>query len=66
MNAELRQVDRDCCRKAYLTPGNRENPSRIYDYPVRVTDIDLFDYMKNASSRTTCPRHRRCSTRRCG
>ena len=48
MNAELRQVDRDCCRKAYLTPGNRENPSRIYDYPVRVTDIDLFDHMNNA------------------
>ena len=34
--------------KAYLTPGNRENPTGIYDYPVRVTDIDLFDHMNNA------------------
>jgi acyl-ACP thioesterase len=34
--------------KASLTPGNRENPTRIYDYPVRVTDNDLGDHMKNA------------------
>jgi len=34
--------------KAYLKPGGREDASEIRDYPVRVTDIDLFDHMNNS------------------
>jgi acyl-ACP thioesterase len=32
----------------YLKPGNHENATQIYDYPVRFTDIDLFNHMNNA------------------
>jgi acyl-ACP thioesterase len=33
--------------KAYLKPGDRENATQIRDYPVRFTDIDLFDHVNN-------------------
>jgi acyl-ACP thioesterase len=34
--------------KAYLKPGGREDAEQIREYPVRCTDIDLFDHMNNA------------------
>jgi acyl-ACP thioesterase len=34
--------------KAYLTPGVRDDAEQIREYPVRFTDIDLFDHMNNA------------------
>ena len=34
--------------KAYLKPGSREDASQIHEFPVRVTDIDLFDHMNNS------------------
>jgi len=34
--------------KAYLSAGGREDADQIRDYPVRVTDIDLFDHVNNA------------------
>lgn len=33
---------------AYLEPGRREDADQIREYPVRVTDIDLFDHVNNA------------------
>jgi acyl-ACP thioesterase len=32
----------------YLRPGDREKASQISDYPVRFTDIDLFNHMNNS------------------
>lgn len=34
--------------KAYLTAGDREDAAEIHEYPVRVTDIDLFNHMNNS------------------
>lgn len=34
--------------KGYLKPGSRDDASEIHEFPVRVTDIDLFDHMNNA------------------
>ena len=34
--------------KAYLKAGGRDDATRIVDYPVRVSDIDLFDHMNNS------------------
>lgn len=34
--------------KAYLTAGGREDAAEIHEYPVRFTDIDLFDHMNNS------------------
>ncbi len=34
--------------KAYLRAGARADANQIRDYPVRVSDIDLFDHMNNA------------------
>ena len=34
--------------KAYLKAGAREDANQIKDYPVRVSDIDLFDHMNNS------------------
>jgi acyl-ACP thioesterase len=34
--------------KAYLKAGSRDDAEQVRDYPVRVTDIDLFDHMNNA------------------
>ncbi|HZA11587.1 acyl-[acyl-carrier-protein] thioesterase [Mycobacterium sp.] len=33
--------------KAYLKPGSRDSADQIREYPVRFTDIDLFDHMNN-------------------
>jgi acyl-ACP thioesterase len=49
MDGLRRTTDVDRLRwKAYLKPGDRENATRIHDYPVRVTDIDLFAHMNNS------------------
>lgn len=34
--------------KAYLKAGSREDATQIREFPVRVTDIDLFDHMNNS------------------
>jgi acyl-ACP thioesterase len=34
--------------KAYLKAGSREDAAEIRDYPVRVSDIDIFDHMNNS------------------
>ncbi|MCV7087230.1 acyl-[acyl-carrier-protein] thioesterase [Mycolicibacter hiberniae] len=34
--------------KAYLTAGSREDAAEIHEYPIRFTDIDLFDHMNNS------------------
>ncbi|MFY2858374.1 acyl-ACP thioesterase domain-containing protein [Mycobacterium sp. THU-M104] len=34
--------------KAYLRPGSREDALEIHEFPLRVTDIDLFDHMNNS------------------
>lgn len=44
-----RTTDVDRLRwKAYLKPGSREDAKQIRKYPVRVSDIDLFDHMNNS------------------
>lgn len=34
--------------KSYLSVGSRDDAAEIRNYPVRVTDIDLFDHMNNS------------------
>lgn len=34
--------------KAYLKAGSREDAEHVRDYPVRVSDIDIFDHMNNS------------------
>ncbi|CAJ1497493.1 acyl-[acyl-carrier-protein] thioesterase [[Mycobacterium] holstebronense] len=34
--------------KAYLKAGGREDSDEIHEYPIRFTDIDLFDHMNNS------------------
>ena len=34
--------------KAYLKAGSREDAQEIREYPVRVSDIDIFDHMNNS------------------
>ena len=34
--------------KAYLKAASREDATQIRDYPVRVSDIDIFDHMNNS------------------
>jgi hypothetical protein len=34
--------------KSYLKPGGRDDAAEIHEFPVRVTDIDLFDHMNNS------------------
>ena len=34
--------------KAYLKAGSREDATEIREYPVRVSDIDIFDHMNNS------------------
>lgn len=34
--------------KAYLTAGSRQDAEQIRDFPVRVSDIDIFDHMNNS------------------
>ena len=44
-----RTTDVDRLRwKAYLKAGSREDAAEIREYPVRVTDIDMFDHMNNS------------------
>ena len=44
-----RTTDVDRLRwKAYLRPGIRETADEIRQYPLRSTDIDLFDHMNNS------------------
>jgi acyl-ACP thioesterase len=44
-----RTTDVDRLRwKAYLKAGSREDAQEIREYPVRVSDIDLFDHMNNS------------------
>ncbi|MCW2654347.1 MAG: acyl-ACP thioesterase [Mycobacterium sp.] len=33
---------------SHLSAGGRQDADQIYEYPVRFTDIDLFDHMNNA------------------
>ncbi|BBZ79353.1 acyl-ACP thioesterase [Mycolicibacterium anyangense] len=34
--------------KGYLSPGSREDADEIRDFPIRVSDIDLFDHVNNS------------------
>ncbi|MBS9532863.1 acyl-[acyl-carrier-protein] thioesterase [Mycobacterium sp. M1] len=34
--------------KAYLKAGGRDDAAEIHDFPLRFTDIDLFDHMNNS------------------
>jgi acyl-ACP thioesterase len=34
--------------KGYLKPGSRDDAAEVHEFPVRVTDIDLFDHMNNS------------------
>lgn len=44
-----RTTDVDRLRwKPYLKAGSREDATQIREYPVRVSDIDLFDHMNNS------------------
>jgi len=44
-----RTTDVDRLRwKAYLKAGSREDANEIREYPVRVSDIDIFDHMNNS------------------
>ena len=44
-----RTTDVDRLRwKAYLKAGSREDAEDIREYPVRVSDIDIFDHMNNS------------------
>ena len=44
-----RTTDVDRLRwKSYLKAGSREDAVEVRDYPVRVSDIDIFDHMNNS------------------
>jgi len=34
--------------KGYLTPGSRDTADQIREFPIRFTDIDLFDHVNNS------------------
>jgi len=34
--------------KGYLRPGSRDDAAEIHEFPIRFTDIDLFDHMNNS------------------
>ena len=49
MEALQRTTDVDRLRwKAYLTAGSRADANEIRDFPIRVSDIDLFDHVNNS------------------
>jgi len=49
MEALLRTTDVDRLRwKAYLKAGSRDDADEIRDFPIRVSDIDLFDHVNNS------------------
>ena len=37
-----------CGGRPYLKAAGREDAAQIRDYPVRVSDIDIFDHMNNS------------------
>jgi acyl-ACP thioesterase len=44
-----RTTDVDRLRwKAYLSAGSRDDADEISDFPIRVSDIDIFDHMNNS------------------
>ena len=49
MEALQRTTNVDRLRwKAYLTAGSRADANEIRDFPIRVSDIDLFDHVNNS------------------
>jgi len=49
MEALLRTTDVNRLRwKAYLKAGSREDADEIREFPIRVSDIDLFDHVNNS------------------
>jgi acyl-ACP thioesterase len=49
MDALLKTTDVDRLRwKSYLKPGLREDADEIREFPIRVSDIDLFDHVNNS------------------
>jgi acyl-ACP thioesterase len=49
MESMLKTTDVDRLRwKSYLKAGSREDAEEIREFPVRVSDIDLFDHVNNA------------------
>ena len=49
MGALLRTTDVDRLRwKSYLKAGSRADAEEIRDFPIRVSDIDLFDHVNNS------------------
>ena len=49
MEALLRTTDVDRVRwKPYLSPGSRADADEIQEFPIRVSDIDLFDHVNNS------------------
>ncbi len=49
MEALQRTTDVNRLRwKSYLTAGSREDAAEIRDFPIRVSDIDLFDHVNNS------------------
>lgn len=49
MDALLETTDIDRLRwKSYIKPGSREDAQEIRAFPVRVSDIDLFDHVNNS------------------
>lgn len=71
MDALLKTTDVDRLRwKSYLKPGLREDADEIREFPIRVSDIDLFDHVNNSVywkvvEEFLAP-HRSYSKRRCG
>ena len=67
-----RTTDVDRLRwKAYLKAGSREDAAEIREYPVRVSDIDIFDHMNNSVYWSViedylCTARPNCCVRRCG
>jgi acyl-ACP thioesterase len=49
MEALLKTTSVDRVRwKSYLKPGSREDADEIREFPIRVSDIDLFDHVNNS------------------
>jgi acyl-ACP thioesterase len=49
MEGLMKTTDVDRLRwKSYLKPGSREDAAEIREFPLRVSDIDLFDHVNNS------------------
>lgn len=49
MEGLMKTTDVDRLRwKSYLKPGSREDADEIREFPIRVSDIDLFDHVNNS------------------